>query len=242
MMFSLFVLPFLLMNTPKVPLHRDGNYLSFSSNGNDTYTIDGLLDNSLSEYRLYSFYEETGYHVTDVNPNLFNNVTEDFTLMLSKDIANIPSGLFNNNHLKQINYTGSETEWNNLSINVEVNVYFYECDEGFINYWNTYVRPNADSDICSMSKEEYLVLKGMYDSLTAEDKTYVNAYKDSANQTIESTMSYLSKYYDSESGSNTQPKRNLPQDMTIGIIVSVAIFGMTTISIFYVLKKQGIIN
>ena len=92
-----------------------------------------------------------------------------------------------------------------------------------------------------MSIDDYFLLKDKYDLLVAEDKAYVNDYIDKADQSIEDTMDYLSKYFEEEK--QTSPsKKNLPQDMTIGIIVSVAIFGMTTISIFYILKQQKIIN
>ena len=127
-------------------------------------------------------------------------------------------------------------------MDVNVDVYPYECDEGFINLWDDEIRPNSDSDICSMSKERFKTLKEKYDGLTATDRAIVNEYIDKAGQSIEDTMEYLSKYYSDDEEKTNQVKRNLPQDMTIGIIVSVAIFGMTTISIFYILKQQKIIN
>ena len=224
--------------------HRSGEYLEFVELQDNTYSIDSLKDESLNEYRLYSKYgiNNEEYVITSVNDDLFDNVNQNFVLMISKGLSGFTNALFDNEHLLQINFTGSKDEWDALNLGVTKDVYYYENDEGFINYWNDIVRPNNNTDVCSMSKDDYLVLKEKYNDLVAEDKAYVDDYVDKANQTIADTMDYLSKYFTEEEKSNNQTKKNLPQDMTIGIIVSVAIFGMTTISIFYILKQQKIIN
>lgn len=244
----LFLFPMLmLMNNSSlvsVGLTKENSYLTFSIKSDDTYIIDGISDDSLNEYRLYSLYEgeNYSYEVSEIDDHVFDDIDHDIVVLISKDITSFSVNLFNNQHISNIYYTGSEAHWNSRSINPSQNVYFYQGDEGFINYWNDAIRPTSSSDVCLMSKEDYTILKSMYDSLTAADKLVVNTYLDKANQTIEDTMVYLSKYFSNENKSNNQPKKNLPQDMTIGIIVSVAIFGMTTICIFYILKRQGIIK
>lgn len=224
--------------------NRSGDYLNLVQKGDGTYMVESLKDNTLNEYRLYQRYniDDIEYEISEINTDLFDDLDHPFVIMVSRDL-NLPSNeLFDNLNLIQINYTGSIEEWNALNLEVNVDVYSYECDEGFINLWNDEVRPNVDSDICSMSKERFKSIKEKYDSLNSEDRAYVNEYIDRANQSIEDTMEYLSKYYSDEQQNSNQVKKNLPQDMTIGFIVSVAIFGMTTISIFYILKQQKIIN
>ena len=224
--------------------HRSGEYLEFSEKQDHTYQIDALNNESLGEYRLYSKYEINNeeYIITSVNDDLFDNINQNFVLMISNNLTGYTNALFSNEHLLQINFTGSKDEWDALNLNVTKDVFYYENDEGFINYWNDIIRPDNNTDVCSMSKDDYIVLKEKYNDLIAEDKAYVDDYVDKANQSIADTMNYLSKYFTEEEKTNNQTKKNLPQDMTIGIIVSVAIFGMTTISIFYILKQQKIIN
>ena len=160
--------------------------------------------------------------------------------MISKDVNTYTYQLFSNK-ISQINFTGSGEEWALKNIETTQPVFFYENDEGFINYWNDVVRTSEDIDVCKMSKEDFIFLKEKYDSLSLNDKLIVDGHIDRANQKIKDTMEYLKKYFEADS-SKTKTKSNLPQDMTLGIIVGVAIFGMTTISIFYLLKKQGIIS
>ena len=224
-------------------IHRSGDYYHFVKQADDTYYVDSIIDDSLNEYRLYSKYEIDGETIIvgSVNLDLLFDIDHDFIIMISKDISGINHDFLINTHITRINYTGSEEDWNNLGIGTFNNLYFYENDEGFINYWNDKVRPDGEVDVCSMSIDDYILLKDKYDLLVAEDKAYVNDYIDKAEQSIEDTMDYLSKYFEEEKQTNPS-KKNLTQDMTIGIIVSVAIFGMTTISIFYILKQQKIIN
>lgn len=225
-------------------LIKDNQYLEFVSKDDGTYIINSLTQNDLTEYRLYSKYKVNNqtYQISEINDDLFLNIENDISVMISKDITTYSASLFSNEKITSILYTGSKEEWDEKGISIDKDITYYAYDEGFINYWNEKVRRTADDDICLMSKDEYLKLKNMYDALNAEDKTVVNTYKDKANQTIEDTMDYLGKFFAEESTNNNTKKQNLPQDMTLGIIVSIAIFGMTTISIFYTLKKQGIIN
>ena len=215
-------------NTPSLNSNRSGNYLNFAQKGDGTYVVESLKDNTLNEYRLYQRYniDEDIYEISEINVDLFDNIDHPFIIMVSRDL-NLPSNeMFDNPNLIQINYTGSIEQWNALNLNVNVDVYSYEFDEGFINLWDDEVRPTSDSDICSMSKEKFKTIKEKYDSLNSEDRAYVNEYIDRANQSIEDTMEYLSKYYSDEQKNGDQVKKNLPQDMTIGIIVSVAIFSI----------------
>ena len=226
------------------PISKENTYFNLTDNGDNTYIISSLKDNNLSEYRFYSSYVEndTECKISGISPNLFNDLANDASVMVSKYIENYNGDLFSNEKIKTINFTGSKTEWDSKNVVVSQTINYYAFDEGFVAYWCDFIRPTPESDICSISKETYQELRNKYDSLSLEDRYVVNEMKDYAGESIEDTMIYLSKYFSEQSSANTKTKSNLPQDMTLGIIVSIAIFGMTTICIFYILKKEGIIN
>ena len=197
----------------------------------ENHVLKEVNDKTANEIRIYS---SSG--VTSIDEHAFDGCS--FTsIMVSNSVTTFAPTLTDGITL---NLTNDKASYSfALPENVVINE--YACDEGFINYWNDKVRPDGEVDVCSMSIDDYILLKDKYDLLVAEDKAYVNDYIDKAEQSIEDTMDYLSKYFEEEKQTNPS-KKNLPQDMTIGIIVSVAIFGMTTISIFYILKQQKIIN
>ena len=206
-----------------------------------TYKVTGLNDTTLNEYRIYHEYSDNKV-VSEIGENIFTNVDHSVVILISNGIESFTSATFAGATITQINYTGSETEWIAHNIETNVPVYYYQCDEGFINYWNTNIRPTADFDVCSIGKDGFLVLKAMYDALGAKDKTYVDAYTDKSNSKIGETMNYLSKYFEDNKENSNGANSFLSQDVTLGLIVSIAIFGMTTISIFYLLKKKDIIS
>ena len=61
--------------------------------------------------------------------------------------------------LKTLFFTGSNEEIH-FDIPGSVEVLTYACDEGFMVYWNRYIRPNTNgSSICSVEKDKYLEMK-----------------------------------------------------------------------------------
>ena len=242
-LFLLSLLPFIILGHPK-NLSYENNGLIYELKENDVYKIVGTNINTQSEYRLYGYFEldDNKYRVDEIDEDALNNITVDCKIMVSRDIDIIPSNAFDNEHIKYINFTGSLAEWSSLSINCKATINYYECDEGFINYWNDIVRPLSNSDICSLNKDSYLLIKEKYDNLPAKDRRIVDDYKDKAGQKIYDSMVYLSKYFASDNQGSSMAKSNLPQDLTLYFIVGIAFFGMTTISIFYLLKRRGIIS
>ena len=153
----LFLFPMLMLmsNSSLVltGLTKENSYLTFSIKSDDTYIIDGISDDSLNEYRLYSLYEGENYSyvVSEIDDHLFDDINHDIVVLISRDITTFSVNLFNNQHVLSIYYTGSETHWNTRSISSSQTIYFYQGDEGFINYWNDTVRPTSSSDVCLMS-------------------------------------------------------------------------------------------
>ena len=210
-----------------------------SSNPNE-YRITSLNNLDLNEYRIYSEYENDVV-IKEINSNLFDSIGQSFEVMVSSYLDCLDPALFSNSNLNKISFTGSSEEWNLLNIQTTKTVTFYQKDEGFINYWNTNIRPTAETDICSITKDTYQELKAMYQALSAYDLANVNNYTDKSGNKINKTMSFLASYF------NPAPEQQergseLSKDTTLGLIVSIAIFGMTTISIFYLLKRKNIIK
>ena len=220
--------------------HENEGYLTLEVKEDNTYKVTGLSDLSLNEYRIYHEYNDNVI-VSEIGENIFSGVDHDIVVLISNGVETFTSETFSNN-ITQINYTGSEIEWVSHHIVTSIPVYYYQCDEGFINYWNTNIRPTPEFDVCSIGKDGFMTLKAMYEALGAKDKTYVDAYKDKADAKISETMSYLSKYFEDNKENSNGANSFLSQDVTLGLIVSIAIFGMTTISIFYLLKKRDIIS
>ncbi len=239
---SLLIIPQFFENNPQNSafFHENEGYLTLEVKEDSTYKVTGLSDLTLNEYRIYHEYDDNVI-VSEIADNIFSSVDHNIVLLISNGITNFTSGAFSNN-ITQINYTGSEAEWISHNILTSIPVYYYQCDEGFINYWNTNIRPTAEFDVCSIGKDGFMTLKAMYDALGAKDKTYVDAYKDKADTKIGETMNYLSKYFEDNKENSNGANSFLSQDVTLGLIVSIAIFGMTTISIFYLLKKRNIIS
>ena len=221
--------------------HENDNYLTLEEKEDGSYKVIGLNDSSLSEYRIYHEYEGN-ITISEIGDNVFSETTQNIIVMVSNGITSISSSVFNINNLVQINFTGSEVEWTSYNLSVSKPVYYYENDEGFINYWNINIRPTADFDVCDIGRENFLILKSKYDALGAKDKLYVDDYLDASGNKIGKTMSYLSKYFEENKSNSGGANSFLSQDVTLGLIVSIAIFGMTTISIFYLLKKKEIIS
>ena len=225
-------------------LHEEEEYLNLTLKENGNYKVSSLNDNSLLEYRIYSEYvddSENIKNVDEISVGVFVDVINKPVLMISNGIQIISDDLFLS-PISKIYFTGSSQEWSQYNLNTNIDVFFYQFDEGFINYWNTKVRPEASSDVCDINQDGYIELSNLYNSLLARDKQVVDNYVDSSGMDISTTMSYLKKYFDNLSQKDSENVSHLSQDTTIGLIVSIAIFGMTTISIFYVLKRQNIIE
>jgi hypothetical protein len=207
----------------------DGKYAVIDVNEESEFEMD---------YRVYG----TGKN-NEVVDEIFEGAFDDcdfiLTLMISNKITTIPEDFFENLDLTTIYFTGSESEWNTYNFTTSDNVKFYACDEGFINYWNTYIRSDVNTNICDISTEVYDELLRLYNELEMGDYERVNAYEDKSGSTIEESMEYLDELFNPKE----KPKQEeLPRDTTLALVVVIAIFGMSSIAIFYLLKQKDIIH
>lgn len=216
------------------------SHFNYEEKTNGKYKITSLKDEykNKEELRLYSYVDEN-IIVDEVNPDIFNDCITLKSVMLSKDILTVPTSLFDELNLDVINFTGSSSEWSILNIQTTVEVNEYACDEGFINYWNLYVRPTNTSNICDVSLETYNYVSSLYSSLSNRDFDIVKNYEDLAGETIEESMEYLKNLFNPDP---VAPQEELPQNLTLALVVIITVIGMSSIAIFYQLKEKSIIK
>ena len=116
----------------------------------------------------------------------------------------------------------------------------------FISYWNDNFRKDENGQIiaiCDITYASYRVMYEKYTELSKEDRTIVNATPDyEEGYTIEDSIKELVRLHSNRGTQKDSDKRTLNQSTTIIIIVSVAVFGMSAICIFFVLKNNKIIQ
>jgi hypothetical protein len=110
--------------------------------------------------------------------------------MFSYSITHIDNEALDN--IVVVKYTGSEEQYNALGITKTFSsIYYYACDEGFINYWNAVIRPEKGTSICDISKETFNTLYSRYIQLTSEEKSVVDTTLDKAGAKIGDSMQEL---------------------------------------------------
>jgi len=229
-----------LLSANAIDIARSNTYLEYEGSAVTGIKSDYL---DLEEYRVYSSYSEDSLNFTSISASFLNGNTKEATLMISNGITTIDENALEGATVSEIKFTGSKEEWTALNFVTSLDVTYYQCDEGFINYWNIYVRPEATSNICDVSEDTYNTLKSMYAILNASDRSVVDSYSDSANETIKDSMAYLKSTYTSSVDTSTETDlTTLEQETYIGIIAAISIFGMSSISIFYLFKRKGIIQ
>ena len=119
-----------------------------------------------------------------------------------------------------------------------------ESDE-FINYWQNDFRKREDGTIipiCDISKDDFTMMYySHYSPLSEQDKKIVNATNDfEEGYTIKDSINQLAAMYANHNNDNG--KSNLDQSTGIIVVVSIAIFGVSTISIFFIFKQKKFIK
>lgn len=209
-----------------------------------TYNIDSLKEGyfNRTEYRVYNQYENI--MISSISSDVFSSCSNLTSLIFSKDVKVDDASFFTTiASLLEIRYTGSEADFQTQFSSFDLSSYvtsFYQSDEGFINYWNINVRPNQTVSICDIGKTGYQTLLAMYNSLTTSEKLFVNAYIDVAGNSIKDSMQYLKGYFEEPQKSNNS--NQLSKEDSIITILVIATFGMSTITVFYLLKKKNIID
>ncbi len=228
----------LFVGNTKAPILTEGEEDLFitSLNQEGQVVLSGVNDNSLNEYRIYA-----SDNIDVIGENAFKNCTNVSTIMVSSSITSIEKGAFEIASLNTIIFTGSEILWDSYNYSFTKNIVYYGYDEGFINYWNEVVRPNENTSICDLNYETYVVIKNLYSSLNEEDKAVVDAYKDKNDISIKDSIKFLNSFFNPD----TTPSRTtdeLKQGTTLRLVIYIAIFGLTSICVFFLLKTKKIID
>ncbi len=192
-----------------------------------------------SELRVYA--SETS-KVLSINSEAFKDCKNLESIMLSKTVEVLPNGLFDTlNNFQTINYTGSKQEFDQIGFSNSKNytINEYACDEGFVNYWNTFIRPNEDSSLCDVTKDNYKKMEALYNNLSDEDIVSIKDVKD-ADSTIEKGIKYLREFFSDAPKETTT--REASKSTMIALILVIASIGMTFICVFYLLRERKIIN
>lgn len=242
-MVNLFALPLLLLSSflaakPVESGDKYKNAMNASVNERGNYTLNSIDATGLgSEMRIYRYDDML---IDEISDNAFDG-TSFTTLALSNCVTHISDAAFTSTSIQVINYTGSLEEYNALGLTHEFqHVYEYMIDEGFINYWNAYVRPNADSNICSITRETYNKVLSLYLNLSTEDLAVVDSHIDKANVKIKDSIKELNNVF----GEITPTKKTEEWNQTgaIILIIFIAVLGMTSITVFFLLKTKNIIK
>ena len=195
----------------------------------ENHILMSVNEKTASEIRIY---KSSG--IISVDSHAFDDCT--FTsIMISNSVTTFNPVLADN---VVVNLTKDKASYSfDLPANLTVNE--YACDEGFINYWNLYIRDNIDGSICNVSKEHYIYVKGLYSGLSDYDKNVVENTSDGTG-TIKDSIKFLDSHFNSSPSQMTT--KEISQSVMITVILVIASFGMTAIGIFYVLKDKKVIN
>ena len=227
----------LLMKTEST--NKNPSFL-IAANERGNYTITGVMNSALDKEELKIYYDET-ILIDEVSDDAFVNCTNLKTLVLSYSITHISSAALIDS-IETVKYTGSIEEYEELGIDkAGVEVIDYASDEGFINFWNKYIRPNEDSNICSITTAIFKQADAKYSELLYSELEIVNATTDKANEKIGLSMIALKNYF----SATPQPSNRgttWNQKGAISFIVVVAVIGMTSICVFYLMKTKRIID
>jgi hypothetical protein len=117
---------------------------------------------------------------------------------------------------------------------------YYSCDEGFINYWNENIRPNENSNICDITQSTFSEVYSLYKSLSNEDLETVDSYVDLADAKISDSMKELISVFTKTPNAPKNTEWN--QTGAITLIMIIAVIGMTSITVFFLLKTKNIIK
>ena len=244
-MVKLAFIPFLFMLGGLSTVNSDAhsNYLEqliVEENERGKYTLTGISDDFLDspEIRIYQFEDKP---IDSISDTAFVG-TEFDSIVLSKNVTYVNDAAFENApNITSIYYTGSLEEFKLLNLSFdEKHVYLYSVDEGFINFWNEQIRPEETTNICDISSNLYNKTYDLYKSLIQSDLDIVNAYADKAGAKIGDSMKELQQIF--SPNESQQRKDEWNQTGAITLIIVIAVIGMTSITVFFLLKTKNIIH
>lgn len=241
MLKSLLLLPTLFMPLINNQVSSNGNEaFSLAINERGNYTITGVKEGYKDNKEIKIYYDEDQL-IDEIDDNAFVTCTNLETLVLSYSITHVTNDALIDS-IETIKYTGSEDEYLALGIDKEFeNIYYYASDEGFINFWNEYIRPTKDSNICNITTQTFYVTKDLYTELSISERIIVDESTDLADEKIGDSMKALIEHFKiSPQPSNRSTTWN--QKGAISFIIVIAVIGMTSICVFYLMKTKQIIE
>ncbi len=125
---------------------------------------------------------------------------------------------------------------------VEVKATTSQAYDDFISKYNQ-IRVAYPESICNISKAECDELLTLYNALTAEEKLDLNEYKygDDTFSAAQAIAELKKKFYPDKEERQDKGEK-ISQSTAIIIVVVVSIFGMSAISVLYILKKDKVIE
>ena len=127
----------------------------------------------------------------------------------------------------------------------KVHILSSESDE-FLSYWKDDFRKDDNGNIisiCDISYQEYTVMYSKYAALNNSDRLIVDKTPDyETNYTILDSIKELVRIYGNKRNDNQAERATLNQSSTIAIIVVIAVFGMSVICVFFVMKNTNLIQ
>ncbi len=206
-----------------------------------TYRLDSIntsVEGLGSELRIYRYDDMV---IDEIADNAFAG-TSFTSVAISNCVTVINTDAFaGQDTITTLYFTGSEEECDALYPNYTFeHIYYYAIDEGFINYWNKEVRPDENANICEITNEQYQYIRELYTGLSVDDKAIVDAYEDKAGATIKDSIKELNQHF--AAPSEAKNSEEWDQAGAITIILIIAVIGMTSITIFYLLKTKKIID
>ena len=143
---------------------------------------------------------------------------------------------------------GSFTHENNQKTEEIHEIYIKRSAESddFLTYWKEDFRKDNEGEIipiCDITYTRYKEMYSRYVELSTSDKNVVDSTPDyEQGYTIKDSIKELIRIHSNKGDNRSSDKRVLNQSSTIIIIVVIAVFGMSTICVFFVLKNNKIIQ
>ena len=114
--------------------------------------------------------------------------------------------------------------------------------DNFINEYDR-LREKYPNSICDITYSECNYLLELYNKLSAEEKLDLNEYKyGEDNFSAAQAITELKKKYYPDKEERDNKGEKISQSTAIIIVVVVSIFGMSAISVLYILKKDKVIE
>lgn len=214
---------------------------NYEKNARNTYSISSISTSHLNDTDIRIYQEYNDIVVDEIKDNALNGSMAR-TLMLSSSITHISDNAFNGmSNLKVLYYTGSSAQFEALNLSYDFEeINYYALDEGFINFWNENIRVEASTDICVIDKTQYAEIISRYNCLSTDDLLVVDNYTDLAGAKIKDSIKQLNSIF--ASSSNKVEDNEWNQTGAITLIIVIAIIGMTSICVFFLLKERKVID